>query len=119
MMIKAKKDMVDAFRTGLEIADKNDWPMIYFSMNKEIVRQYLMEEQEVTTEKEKDYIKELKDDESIKGLEYIQKMLNMDEDDLRLPMTAHTPLACRNCSNHPNNGGNGICHCTLGIQNTL
>ena len=24
------------------------------------------------------------------------------------------PLACRNCSNHPNNGGSGICHCTLG-----
>jgi len=24
------------------------------------------------------------------------------------------PLACRNCSNHPSNGGSGICHCTLG-----
>ena len=24
------------------------------------------------------------------------------------------PSACRNCSNHPSNGGSGICHCTLG-----
>ena len=24
------------------------------------------------------------------------------------------PAPCRNCSNHPSNGGDGICHCTLG-----
>ncbi len=24
------------------------------------------------------------------------------------------PPACRNCSNHPKNGGSGICHCILG-----
>ncbi len=24
------------------------------------------------------------------------------------------PSACRNCSNHPFNGGSGICHCILG-----
>ena len=24
------------------------------------------------------------------------------------------PDACRGCSNHPSNGGSGICHCTLG-----
>jgi len=24
------------------------------------------------------------------------------------------PEACRSCSNHPSNGGSGICHCTLG-----
>lgn len=24
------------------------------------------------------------------------------------------PDACKNCSNHPSNGGSGICHCTLG-----
>ena len=23
---------------------------------------------------------------------------------------------CVNCSNHPVNGGSGICHCTLGLQ---
>jgi hypothetical protein len=24
------------------------------------------------------------------------------------------PPACRNCSKHPSNGGDGICFCTLG-----
>lgn len=24
------------------------------------------------------------------------------------------PEACKSCSNHPSNGGSGICHCTLG-----
>lgn len=24
------------------------------------------------------------------------------------------PEACRNCSNHPSNGGSGICQCILG-----
>ena len=26
------------------------------------------------------------------------------------------PLTCRNCPNHPSNGGSGICHCILGTQ---
>ena len=26
------------------------------------------------------------------------------------------PEACRYCSNHPSNGGSGICNCTLGMQ---
>ena len=26
------------------------------------------------------------------------------------------PQGCRNCSNHPSNGGSGICHCVIGIQ---
>lgn len=26
------------------------------------------------------------------------------------------PPACRNCPNHPSNGGSGICFCTLGQQ---
>ena len=25
------------------------------------------------------------------------------------------PVYCRNCSNHPRNGGSGICHCILGM----
>lgn len=25
------------------------------------------------------------------------------------------PEACRNCNNHPSNGGSGVCHCTLGL----
>ena len=27
------------------------------------------------------------------------------------------PNACRGCSNHPSNGGSGVCNCTLGMQN--
>jgi hypothetical protein len=23
---------------------------------------------------------------------------------------------CKKCSNHPTNGGSGVCHCTLGTQ---
>ena len=26
------------------------------------------------------------------------------------------PDPCKHCSNHPSNGGSGICHCTLGGQ---
>ena len=26
------------------------------------------------------------------------------------------PAACRSCSNHPSNGGSGICHCIIGTQ---
>ena len=26
------------------------------------------------------------------------------------------PSACKTCSNHPSNGGSGICHCIMGIQ---
>lgn len=25
------------------------------------------------------------------------------------------PESCRGCSNHPSNGGSGICHCILGL----
>ena len=28
---------------------------------------------------------------------------------------SNIPEACRNCSTHPSNGGDGICHCTLGL----
>lgn len=27
---------------------------------------------------------------------------------------SHIPEPCRNCSNHPSNGGSGNCNCTLG-----
>ena len=26
------------------------------------------------------------------------------------------PEACRGCSNHPSNGGSGVCHCILGMN---
>ncbi len=28
--------------------------------------------------------------------------------------TGSVPAPCKTCSNHPSNGGTGICHCTLG-----
>ena len=28
------------------------------------------------------------------------------------------PEVCKNCSNHPSNGGSGICFCTLGSMTT-
>lgn len=30
------------------------------------------------------------------------------------PKAKNIASACINCSNHPSNGGSGICHCTLG-----
>ena len=27
------------------------------------------------------------------------------------------PESCKKCSNHPSNGGSGICHCILGMTN--
>lgn len=32
------------------------------------------------------------------------------------PNYTNIPPACQHCSNHPINGGSGICHCTLGID---
>ena len=29
---------------------------------------------------------------------------------------SNIPPACRNCPNHPSNGGSGNCNCTLGQQ---
>ena len=33
--------IIGYLRTGLEIADKNDWKMLHFAMDKEIVRNFL------------------------------------------------------------------------------
>jgi len=30
------------------------------------------------------------------------------------PWSVDTPDPCKNCPQHPSNGGSGICHCTLG-----
>lgn len=32
------------------------------------------------------------------------------------PAFIDIPQACKNCPKHPSNGGDGICHCTLGTQ---
>lgn len=43
-----------------------------------------------------------------------------DQDDIvRVPFCEtyyKVPSACRTCSNHPSNGGSGVCHCVLGAQ---
>lgn len=31
------------------------------------------------------------------------------------PSSSGIPESCRTCSNHPSNGGSGICHCIMGI----
>lgn len=38
------------------------------------------------------------------------------QDDFEIVINFKTgiPASCRGCSNHPSNGGSGICHCTLG-----
>ena len=34
---------------------------------------------------------------------------------LQWSLNTDIPSACQNCSNHPSNGGSGICHCVMGI----
>ena len=34
--------------------------------------------------------------------------------DPQIIATSFGSSACQNCANNPKNGGNGICHCTLG-----
>ena len=40
------------------------------------------------------------------------------EEIIRIPYGGNsydfTPAACKHCSNHPNNGGSGVCHCIIG-----
>lgn len=39
--------------------------------------------------------------------------------ELELPsyqLASSAPDCCQGCSNHPNNGGSGICHCTLPLM---
>lgn len=40
--------------------------------------------------------------------------VELDYSDLRY---SNVPPSCRKCSNHPSNGGSGICNCILGLQN--
>jgi len=32
------------------------------------------------------------------------------------PQMENIPDACKHCSNHPSNGGNGVCNCMLGTE---
>jgi len=36
--------------------------------------------------------------------------------DIKNDSYSNIPVNCRNCSNHPSNGGSGVCHCILGSQ---
>ena len=50
----------------------------------------------------------------------LNKWLNKNDDFVKYAPepnieTLHIPEACRSCSNHPSNGGSGICNCTLGM----
>lgn len=101
-MNEAERQIISALQTALKIADMNGWNMVRFSIDKETVRQYLMnKDMKVIT----NTIESIKTD-------YLQELLNQPVEGL--PMTLMTPPSCRNCSNHPNNGGSGICHCILG-----
>lgn len=71
--------------------------------------------------------KVLLDDETIEKLaDAIIKKINLnqptyiDESKIKSWSTkswsTNIPPGCIHCSNHPSNGGSGICHCTIGIQ---
>lgn len=60
-------------------------------------------------------------------IKIIERMINLQQYDPPYPdiQTAFKPWwsndnlipnACKNCSNHPSNGGTGICNCVLGNQ---
>ena len=34
-------------------------------------------------------------------------------------ISENVPPACKNCPQHPVNGGSGVCHCTLGSANIM
>lgn len=59
---------------------------------------------ELDTIKRSDAIQALIDCEDIKGYSYVAMEQALME----------IPNACKSCSNHPSNGGSGICHCILG-----
>lgn len=43
---------------------------------------------------------------------HFEHMLDWTQSD---PLWPDIPEACKTCSNHPLNGGSGICHCVMGI----
>ncbi len=47
------------------------------------------------------------------GLEILEKEYTVNTPPINLK---GIPDACKNCSNHPSNGGSGICNCILGLS---
>ena len=66
--------------------------------------------------------KVLLSDETIEKLaDIIIKKINLNQPiDIGEPKikswSTNIPPGCVHCSNHPSNGGSGICHCIIGIQ---
>lgn len=42
-----------------------------------------------------------------------QQINDIRKDYIDIPNSSYVPDCCRYCSNHPSNGGSGICHCVL------
>jgi hypothetical protein len=51
----------------------------------------------------------------LKDYNKVAPVTNYDDFTLVPNTTQFIPDACKNCSNHPSNGGSGICNCTLGL----
>lgn len=49
--------------------------------------------------------------EGVVRIPFVDPRIRTDLDNLNL---RSTPEPCKSCSNHPSNGGSGICFCTLG-----
>jgi len=63
----------------------------------------------------------LLDDETIEKLaDAIIKKVNLNQpiyvNESKTKSWSNIPPGCVHCSNHPSNGGSGICYCVIGIQ---
>ena len=47
------------------------------------------------------------------SIEKESKQSNLPFDLMDIIHTTHIPTACKDCPNHPSNGGSGICNCVL------
>lgn len=45
---------------------------------------------------------------------YHKSNINNSQEEEKIYTLTYIPSACRSCPNHPSNGGNGNCNCTLG-----
>lgn len=61
-----------------------------------------------------DKIEKVIREESAKMAEIIRQAILQPEPQPQVVWTNYIPEACKSCSNHPSNGGSGICNCTLG-----
>lgn len=47
--------------------------------------------------------------------DYITITTDYNEEPSQYKTLSETPDACKNCPNHPSNGGSGVCNCILGL----